>query len=241
MRTRISTFVAASLVLAAVPAFVAGCDGAPLFNSKPASASGGGSDGTILPPGLSIEIEYRRERGAGVDPGTAAFTAAVRGAAVRTGTLILPDGSLLPLDETGAVAQRGSEEAVLATFPNGAYTFQFTLEGDRVPRTVTVLVHGSFPDFPEVLEPAHGATGVPTDVRFLWAGPDVRYDVAATEVATGERVFIADGIEGLSAQGSTPLRPASHYVAEVVAETGPRGAMFAFASAALVWFTTGSE
>lgn len=235
------------LALAALLLGTAGGSGCNGMTKLFPTASSAGGEGGLLPPGLTASIVYERSRNPR-DPGALArFTAKIAGVPLQGVSLLLPDGSTLSLGRADRadltrweVGIEASEAAILERFPNGSYTFDIALEsGAR--RTLTVFVSGSFPDFADIFEPLDGATGVPIDERFIWAGPEVRYDVAVVNEATGERQLVADDIEGFEAIPSAPLAPATGYRLELAAETGPPGELVEFESVTIARFETAGE
>ncbi len=220
-------FLPSVLVFAGAAALCGGCD-------TGSSPSGRGKNAAELPPGADVSIEFERVNDAR-DPGALAnFEAEIEGIDLRGATLTRPDGSVLPFEM--AVPEEGEpgplflieaeapEELLRERFPNGPYTIEMTLASGE-PLTLDIRVKGSFPDFPEVLEPADGAAFVPLDVRFVWSGPDAIYDVALVNEATGEELEVADAHEGFDVRPPRPLEPSTANRLEVGAETGPRGGL----------------
>jgi len=209
-------------------------------------------EGGDLPPGADVSLEFERVNDLSDSDGAvrASFEAEIEGLSLRGATLALPDGTVRPFalatpepGEPGplfVIREEGTEALILERFPGGRYTIDLTLDtGER--RTLAVLVTGSFPDFPEVVEPADGAVGVPLDAFFFWSGPDARYDVVVLNEATGERFEVADAIEDLSARVPAPLEPSTAYRLEIGAEAGTADGVVEFESTRVTRFVTGSR
>ncbi len=234
-----------SLALAlagAAAALVPGCDGSLASGNVESSVGPGGH----LPAGIGSRVVIGRTRDVATGAVAGRFRATVTGD-IRGGTVRLPDRTVLPLDLVpGAnppafeAAFDGDEEGLRARFPAGLYFFEVTLPNGSA-RAFGTFVSGDLPPFPDLVEPADGATGVPALATFRWTGEGPRFDLVVRPVpAAGPfRTIVAATTEREAQAQAGALAPGTAHEAEIRAVRGPETRSFQLESGALSRFTTG--
>ncbi len=242
MRSRSQSILVVVLALSCAAAPL-GCKGSLASGTESRGPRTG--QGGLLPSGVSPRVELRRER----DPTgmvVGRFEASVSGD-LRGVVLKLPDDSLLPLDAradasgpTFGSSFVGTEADVRRRFPTGLYFFELTLV-DGSNRSFGTFVSGDFPPFPQLLEPADGATGVALLALFRLRGEGDRFDIVVRPAAStvGPPVPIVEGTREREARASMGvLLPRTEYLVELRARQGPDTQRFVFVSAVSSRFTT---
>jgi hypothetical protein len=222
-------------------ALTVGCGSGLLDGSK--EKHKGTADGVAgsLPSGYTTTLSFERTI-AESNSADAALVVEVKGAKLLEGTLRAPDGSTHPLvlaptgESLGLAVRERDDNALMARIPNGSYVLEATLaDGSR--RSVTIVVQGGFPPYPETISPADGASGVPQLPVVTYSGVARRFDVSVLDETAGARTVLARGTELLAASPGAPLAAGRRHTLEIGARAGPTE-FYRYASIRLTRFST---